>query len=115
MLKHTFNVVLPLVLLRLLLICEPCQGQSSVVWQIGNLQPLLPGVSPGSARAGSVFVVGQSDPAKDWYADQPGRGVGGGAHPFTVRFGLPQAPSGLYTLKLSLLAFSNRAGCRCWR
>ena len=103
MLKHTFNVVLPLVLLRLLLICAPCRGQSSVVWQIGKFNDSSLEFRQGAPKQDPVFVVGQSDPAKDWYADQPGRGVGGRAHPFTVRFGLPQAPSGLYT-----------RSSRCW-
>lgn len=58
-----------------------------------------------------VFVVGKSNPASDWYAYQPGSSNGKAgfrAHPFTIQFELPEKPSGLYTLKLSLLDYSPR-------
>jgi len=58
-----------------------------------------------------VFVVGKSNPARDWSAFQPGSGNGPAgfrAHPFTIEFDLAATPKGLYTLKVALLAYGPR-------
>ncbi len=58
-----------------------------------------------------VFNVGKSDPAKDWYAYQPGSGNGRAGfrpHPFTVKFDLSTAPQGVFSLKVGLLAYMAR-------
>ena len=58
-----------------------------------------------------VFVVGRSDPARDWFAFQPGSSNGRAGyrlHPFTIQFELPEAPQGAYTLKIALLAYAPR-------
>ena len=58
-----------------------------------------------------VYVVGKSDPSKDWLAYQPGNSngkAGSRAHPFTILFELPQRPGGLYTLRVALLDYSPR-------
>lgn len=52
-----------------------------------------------------IFVVGQSSD-KDWYRFQPGpaNGIAGGRlHPFTIKFGLNNAPAGVYRLRLAIL------------
>jgi hypothetical protein len=58
-----------------------------------------------------VFTVGKSDPSKDWYAFQPGSGNGKAGfrpHPFTVKFDLPDAPKGVFSLKVGLLVYMAR-------
>ena len=58
-----------------------------------------------------VFVIGKSEPAKDWLAFQPGSSNGRAGyrrHPFTIQFDLREKPSGTYTLDLGLLAYSPR-------
>ena len=58
-----------------------------------------------------VFIVGRSNHTNDWLPFQPGT-INGRAgyrrHPFTVQFDLTEQPSGTYTLKLALLAYSPR-------
>lgn len=119
MLRRTqnHNVTLPIILLGLLMTSTVSQADSSVVWQIGKFDESSHEFRQGTPPTDPVFVVGKSDPARDWCSEQP---VGAGyapaisdratseARPFTVRFELPQPPQGLYTLKLSLLAYSPR-------
>ncbi len=105
----------------LFLMVLAASAEPSVVWQIGKFDEASlefrtglatdPAAAVMSPDKFPVFVVGQSDPAKDWYAYQPGTSNGKAgfrAHPFSVRFELPQAPRGLYTLKLALLAYTPR-------
>jgi rhamnogalacturonan endolyase len=68
------------------------------------------------------FIIGKSDPAKDWYFEQvphnedpsarvvPFFGVKGNgrATPFSITFDLPAAPRGKATLRLALCAASTR-------
>lgn len=52
-----------------------------------------------------VYEVGRSDPARDWPFIQPGPAdawAAGREHPFTIRFVLPSAPRGLFTLRVDL-------------
>jgi hypothetical protein len=80
------------------------------VWQIGKFDEASFEFHEGAPATDPVFTVGKSDPAQDWYEDQPGtsNGVAGfREHPFTIKFELPQAPKGLYTLKLSLLTYTR--------
>ena len=101
-------ITLSVILLSLTMIPTVCSADSPTLWQIGEFNDSSLEFHQGAPQQDPVFVVGQSDPAKDWYAAQWCTSVGGRAHPFTVRFDLPQAPSGLYTLKLSLLAHAIR-------
>lgn len=58
-----------------------------------------------------VFVVGQSEPSRDWFAFQPGTANGMAGfrpHPFTIQFRLDDAPRGRFRLRLDLLAYSAR-------
>ncbi|MCL5744526.1 MAG: polysaccharide lyase family protein [Acidobacteria bacterium] len=97
-------------LLGLFLISAAGRAQSTVVWQIGTFDESSHEFHSGAAATvDPVFTVGQSNPAQDWYSDQPGtaNGMAGfRAHPFTVKFELPQAPQGLYSLKLAVLHYS---------
>jgi alpha-mannosidase len=105
------SVILPGVLLSLLLIPAAGWAETSIVWQIGKFNDSSYEFHQGIPANDPVFIVGKSDPAKDWYRAQSGtsNGIAGfRAHPFTVKFELPQAPHGLYTLKFSLLDYSDR-------
>ncbi len=56
-----------------------------------------------------VYVIGKSNPGKDWPAFQPGSTNGQAGfkrHPYTIQFDLPSVPKGLVTLKASLLVES---------
>src|SRR5215468_7973634 len=55
-----------------------------------------------------VFVIGESEAAKDWPAYQPGSANGPAGyrlHPFSIIFDLHDPPSGRYTLKIGILAY----------
>jgi alpha-mannosidase len=84
---------------------------STVVWQIGKFDGSSYEFHLGVPAEDPVFVVGKSDPAKEWYRSQSGTSngtTGFRAHPFTVKFELPQAPQGLYTFRFSLLVYGSR-------
>ncbi len=58
-----------------------------------------------------VFVVGKSDPSKDWPAMQPGsqnRDAGAKPYPYTIVFTLDQRPRGTYRLTVSVLLTHSR-------
>jgi len=103
-----YALLFTIILLSLLMSPPACQADSSILWQIGKFDDSSLEFHQGAPSEDPVFVVGTSDPARAWYAAQPGSGTDGRAHPFTVRFDLPQAPSGLYTLRFSLLAHTPR-------
>jgi Polysaccharide lyase family 4, domain III len=105
------SVILPGVLISLLLLTDAGWADSSIVWQIGKFDDSSYEFHQGIPASDPVFVVGKSDLAKDWYRGQSGTSNGAAgfrAHPFTLKFDLPQAPRGLYTLKFSLLDYSVR-------
>jgi hypothetical protein len=81
------------------------------LWEIGKKDrdtrefALAPGRYEDFA-ADPVFVVGESDPAKDWPYVHPGPSddwAGGVEHAFTILFGLQRAPSGGGTLAVALV------------
>lgn len=85
------------------------------LWQIGKFDQSSiefndhmdwrdPGVHP-------TFTVGQSDPAKDWPASQPGtanHNFGSRAHPCTVIFKLIGRPAGVYLLTVATILNHSR-------
>ncbi|MBZ5561506.1 MAG: hypothetical protein LAP13_03705 [Acidobacteriia bacterium] len=96
---------------------------STPLWQIGKFdkssREFAAGVSP--TRGGPldysnpaddpVYVVGKSEPGKNWLAFQPGTSngkAGHRAHPFTIEFTLAGQPRGVYTFTAALLAYSPR-------
>jgi alpha-mannosidase len=86
-----------------------CEAQSSVVWQIGKFDDSS--LEFQSRSTAPVFVVGKSDSVQDWSASQSATREGSpdyAARTSTVKFDLPEAPRGLYTLRLSLLAHTRR-------
>ena len=105
------TVLWSIVLLYLFLIPTVGWSQSFVIWQIGKFDDSSCEFHEGVPPQDPVFIVGKSDPAKDWYRAQSGTSNGAAgfrAHPSTVKFELQQAPRGLYTLKFSLLVYSVR-------
>ena len=98
------------------------KAASSTVWQVGTFdessREFGSGVSvtgqpsdTGSPAGDLVYVIGKSDPRKNWLAFQPGTSngkAGHRAHPFTIQFELVGAPKGVYTFTAALLAYSPR-------
>ena len=99
------------------------RAASTTLWQIGafdkSSREFAQGVSP--TRDGAldysnpaddpVYVIGKSQPGKNWLAFQPGSSngkAGHRAHPFTIKFPLASPPRGVYTFTAALLAYSPR-------
>jgi hypothetical protein len=109
-----------LLILGLSTMISPCQAihaASNVVWQIGKFDESSAEFSQGPLfsvhypEAPVVYIVGKSDPEKDWPAFQPGTANGSAGYhpyPFTIQFELPNIPMGLYTLKVALLVETAR-------
>jgi hypothetical protein len=87
-------------------------GASSTVWQIGTFDESSRELGNYSDSAKDpVYVIGQSDPARDWFGFQPGTSnghAGHRAHPFMIEFDVSQKPQGTYTLDVALLAYTPR-------
>jgi hypothetical protein len=77
------------------------------LWQIGRFDSssseFKAGVDYNDATNAPVYVIGKSDPARDWCAFQPASSTAASGYPLTVEFELPQTPHGLYTLTAGLL------------
>jgi hypothetical protein len=92
------------------------EAGSQKLWQVGTFDESSQefkagGIEYSNPAQDPVFTVGKSDPAKDWYAFQPGSGNGTAGfrpHPFTVKFDLLDAPKGVFSLKAGLLAYMAR-------
>jgi len=112
-----------LVLVAGLLCCGALAQSAELLWQIGvfdrSSAEFRPWIDPVSgarlnyadAASDPVFKVGESVPARDWQAYQPGSANGGAGfrpHPFTIQFDLPSAPAGRHRLVIALLAYSAR-------
>ncbi|MBZ5565392.1 MAG: hypothetical protein LAP13_23590 [Acidobacteriia bacterium] len=85
------------------------------IWQIGKFDrssiEFNDRVNLRDPNVHPTFVVGQSDPAKDWPAFQPGtadKGMGGRPHPYTINFNLPGPPSGIYDLTVAVILNRSR-------
>ena len=92
------------------------QAASQKLWQVGTFDESsqefkAEGIDYKNPALDPVFIVGKSDPAKDWYAYQPGSGNGATgfrSHPFIVKFDLASAPHGVFSLKVGLLTYMPR-------
>jgi len=86
------------------------------IWQVGTFDESsgefkAEGIDYSNPAEDPVFYVGKSDPAKDWYAYQPGSGNGRAGfrrHPFTVKFDLAGEPKGVFSLKSAFLTYMAR-------
>jgi hypothetical protein len=101
--------------------CSFAAATPEAVWQIGKFDQssaefhqgeIKPPTAAGAQRETDVlYIIGKSNPANDWPAFQPGSANGGAGfrpHPYAVQFELPEAPQGLYTLKVALLVETPR-------
>jgi len=100
------------------------EARSEILWQIGKpdessgefshwRDPATgrPRLDYGDATQDPVFRVGRDDPARHWFAFQPGPANGAAGfreHPFTIEFELGAVPTGGAQLTLHLLAYSVR-------
>src|ERR1019366_150972 len=92
------------------------QAASQKLWQVGTFDESsqefkAEGIDYKNPALDPAFYVGKSDPARDWYAYQPGSGNGTAGfrpHPFTVKFDLSSAPRGVFSLKVGLVTYSAR-------
>ena len=87
-------------------------AQPKTVWEIGKFDHSSnefrnsQGYDYVGTVADAIFTVGVSDVAKDFPRFQPGpaNGVAGGrTHPIRIVFDLPQAPRGVYMLRIAVL------------
>lgn len=89
------------------------QAGPQKVWQVGTFDESsqefkAEGIDYSNPARDPVFTVGKGDPAKDWYAYQPGSANGKAGfrlHPFTIKFDLASAPKGVFTLKVGLVTY----------
>jgi alpha-mannosidase len=101
--------------IALLLLCDSAgfaadQALVTPIWKIGNFdyssgEFRSEDISYADSKSDPVFVVGESSD-KDWYRFQPGPAngmTGGRQHPFTIKFSLQDAPSGVYDLRVAML------------
>ncbi|UCD28667.1 MAG: hypothetical protein JSV03_16560, partial [Planctomycetota bacterium] len=89
-------------------------GEAEVVWQIGKTDRDYRDLAfPGNFNKYQQafpkdvnFVVGKSDPLKDFSAVHPGpadRWAGLRKHPFSIRFEMPAVTPGVYELQINLV------------
>jgi len=108
-------------LLIVICTCSFAAATPEAVWQIGKFDQssaefhqgeIKPPNAAGAQRETDViYIIGKSNPANDWPAFQPGSANGAAGfrlHPYVVQFELPEAPQGLYTLKVALLVETPR-------
>ncbi|HEV2464461.1 MAG TPA: polysaccharide lyase family protein [Acidobacteriaceae bacterium] len=86
------------------------KAQDATVFQIGTFDRSSNEFPGGTTDNPVNFIVGKSDPAKDWYAMQnvvvPSTGAQTSS-PRTIRFVLSSAPSPSYEMRLAFLIESN--------
>ena len=83
----------------------------NTVFRIGTFDRSSFEFASGAPTQPVNFIVGQSDPAKEWYANQPAvlssasgqTTTDAATAPRTVRFSLDSAPKGAYQLRVSVL------------
>jgi alpha-mannosidase len=91
-------------------VAQAQDGKDNAVFRIGTFNRSSIEFAPGDPKQAVNFVVGQSDPSKDWYATQLaelGSAVGSkvsavGTAPRTITFSI-ESLTGSYKLHLSLL------------
>jgi hypothetical protein len=84
---------------------------AQTLWRIGNFDRTSAEFAGGSPEKQVSFLIGQSNPAKDWYAVQPVRiagnseqqSIANGSAPWSIHFSLSEPPSASYRLHVALL------------
>ena len=83
---------------------------SQQIWKIGDFNGSSgefrsEGIDYSDPKSDPTYIVGKST-NQDWYRFQPGPAngmTGSRLHPFTIRFTLPEAPRGVYHLRIAML------------
>lgn len=86
-------------------------SQNLVIFKLGNFDRSSVEFAPGRPKHAVTFTIGQSNPAKDWYATQPAvldsaSGQSGedlASTPRAIRFSVANTPKGVYRLRVALL------------
>ncbi len=86
-------------------------GQNNIVFQLGNFNRSSMEFAGGLPDKPVNFTMGQSSPAKDWYATQPvvtasastEKNLANGSAPWAIHFDLKRAPAAVYRLHVALL------------
>lgn len=98
-----------------LLFPQAIHAASRILWRIGTFDDssveFRGKVDFKNPLTDPVYVVGKSDPEKDWPAFQPAShddNWGAKAHPLTILFELSQVPQGSYSVKIGLLVRTLR-------
>lgn len=92
--------------------CAMAQGPDTV-FQLGTFDRSSYEFADGTPKQPVDFVVGKSDPAKDWYQMQPVATLAGGqtaensSTPRTIQFSLNGAPAPAYKLRVAVLIVST--------
>jgi len=91
------------------------RAAENTVWQIGKFDhssyEFKGRFKYWDPQLQALYTVGQSDPAKDWPAQQAGsgnQGAGGRPHPYTIVFNLTSKPHGTYHLMISTITSHSR-------
>jgi alpha-mannosidase len=85
------------------------EAAETVLWTIGKVDNSTREFNDKwdfAANANPEFVVGKSDPQKDWSGFHPGsrdETDGSRPHPFVISFDLSNSPAGVFYLRLDLL------------
>ena len=114
----TARSILAFVFLAACCLCRQADaGQSEkdkMIWRIGMFDRSSVEFAGGSPDKPVRFVVGKSNPTKDWFAVQPvkiasaseEKNTANGSSPWAIQFSLPEAPVSTYTLHVALLVES---------
>jgi len=114
--KHHCSLsLLAAVLLGLFFAPQGTRAAENTVWQIGKFDQssyeFKGRFKYWDPQFQAIYTVGQSDPAKDWPAQQAGsenKGAGQRPHPYTIVFNLPSKPRGTYRLLISTITLHSR-------
>jgi len=90
---------------------QESQNQGQVIFRLGSFDRSSFEFSSSSPKQPVDFIVGQSDPAKDWYASQPvvlessagPAKTSVASEPRAIHFSLDSAPKGTYRLRVAVL------------
>ncbi len=104
-----------LILCAILILATGLCAAETTLWQIGQFDncyedlaiPHDYGAYNGTYPKDVAFIVGKSDPAKDWPFIHPGptdAWAGSRAHPFQVLFDLSGEPTGVFGLTIDLVS-----------
>ena len=85
--------------------CGCADAAAGALWRIGQFDASSSEFNSRRLETSTapVYVIGKSDPARDWHAFQPASSAEKPAYPFAIQFELPESPRGRYVLVIALL------------